>query len=160
MSTNFVYIQENDWSNISKNKRNRGGIRRSRIDGVQIKKLPESHILHDQHGLFATKSFAALDTIGEYVGSLSYKNGLYAASVDNNGLVIDAETCGNEMRFINDFHGISDEANVVMRTCYVGTYPHIIIVCSKNINEGDEIFLDYGDAYNNYYIHGLGNNSI
>jgi SET domain-containing protein len=39
-----------------------------------------------------------------------------------------------------------------MRTVYVAGLPNIIIVCTKPIEIGEEILLDYGDAYNNAYI--------
>lgn len=39
-----------------------------------------------------------------------------------------------------------------MRTAYVNTYPHILLVCTQDIEPGDELLLDYGEAYNNAYL--------
>lgn len=34
-----------------------------------------------------------------------------------------------------------------MQRVYIDTYPHIMIVCLKNLNIGQEILLDYGPSY-------------
>ena len=39
-----------------------------------------------------------------------------------------------------------------MRTIYVNSYPHIAIVCTRDIEVGDEFLLDYGEAYNNAFL--------
>ena len=39
-----------------------------------------------------------------------------------------------------------------MRTVYVNTYPHIVIVCMENIEVGDEFLLDYGEGYNSVFL--------
>ena len=70
---------------------------------------------------------------------------------DSVDLGINAEDCGNEIRFINSYLNIG-EANCVMRTTTLNSLPHIVIVCTKHIPKSSEILLDYGDAYNNKYI--------
>ena len=67
-------------------------------------------------------------------------------------LGVDAQDSGNEFRFINSYLGIASTPNVVMRTGYLNSYPHVIIVCGRDIQPGDEILLDYGSDYNNKYI--------
>jgi hypothetical protein len=67
-------------------------------------------------------------------------------------LGVDGEKCGSEMRFINDYRNISDECNVIMRTVYIGTYPKLVIVCTKDIEVGDEFLLDYGSWYVDTYF--------
>lgn len=67
-------------------------------------------------------------------------------------LGVDAQKSGNEMRFINSHLNIAFSANVSMRTAYVNSYPHILIVCTQDIEPGDELLLDYGAAYNNAYL--------
>jgi SET domain len=39
-----------------------------------------------------------------------------------------------------------------MRTIYVNTYPHIAIVCTRDIEPDEEILLDYGDAYTKAFL--------
>ncbi len=56
------------------------------------------------------------------------------------------------MRFINSYINVADGPNCVMRTVYVNTLPQVIIVCTKRINAGEEILLDYGSSYNQAYI--------
>ena len=147
----FVYIRSNNWSNIPKSRRDHGGIRKTSIPGIEVRVLPKGHLLENQKGVFAKKKFSTFDIIGEYTGNITFQNGRYVAAIDkdnnNNNLGIDAETHGNEMRFINHYRNIGMFANVVMRVCYIDTYPHIIIVCTRDILEGEEVLLDYGDAY-------------
>lgn len=88
--------------------------------------------------------------MGEYTGRVvdDSINGHYVAALEdktlNESLGINAEHCGNEMRYINSYLNIDFEANVSMRTVYMNTYPHIVIVCTKDIEVGDELLLDYG----------------
>ena len=56
------------------------------------------------------------------------------------------------MRYINSYINIDFEPNVTMRTVYMNTYPHIIIVCTKDLEIGDELLLDYGKAYTDAYL--------
>ena len=56
------------------------------------------------------------------------------------------------MRFINSYINVDFSPNVTMRTVYMNTYPHLVIVATKDIEIGEEILLDYGAAYNNLYI--------
>ena len=56
------------------------------------------------------------------------------------------------MRFINSYIGIDFSPNVTMRTVYMNTYPHLVIVATRDIDIGEELLLDYGEAYNQLYI--------
>jgi len=42
--------------------------------------------------------------------------------------------------------------NVTMRTTYIDTYPHLVVVCTRDIDIGEEILLDYGEAYNDIFL--------
>ena len=42
--------------------------------------------------------------------------------------------------------------NVAMRTVYVDTFPHIIVLCVEEIDIDDELLLDYGEDYHNAYL--------
>lgn len=56
------------------------------------------------------------------------------------------------MRFINAFQGIAERANVKMRTAYINTIPHILILCTEDIDIGEELLLDYGEEYTKTYM--------
>ena len=46
-------------------------------------------------------------------------------------LGLDAQDCGNEMRFINSYLNVDFAPNVTMRTAYMNTYPRILIGKNK-----------------------------
>jgi hypothetical protein len=153
------YITENYWPpNITRVIKQ--SLSRHRISGVEVRDLPAGHFLHGigQQGLFATTRFLQYDVLGEYVGRLvgNDVNGHYVAALENKAhsesLGIDAEVMGNEMRFINSYLNIGFSANLVMRTSYIHTVPHILLICTRDIEPGEEFLLDYGDAYNKAYL--------
>ncbi len=146
------YISTNNWDNIPKAIRKSSEIRvQGRIHGVEPRKLEHPHPLAGEYGLFAsTKRFEMCDVVGEYCGVVTTNNeGHYCASLDfgQSLYCVDAEFKGNEMRFINDFHGIKDSPNVTMRICHVDSIPRILIVCLRTIEIGEELLLSYGDLY-------------
>lgn len=145
------------WSaNISKEKKE--ACRRPFIRGIEVRDLGKDHFLCGQKGVFATEKFSQFDVLGEYTGRVvdDSINGHYVAALEDKAtkesLGIDAGECGNEMRFINSYLNIDFSANVTMRSAYLNTYPHIVIICTKDIDIGDEILLDYGKAYNDAYL--------
>lgn len=71
---------------------------------------------------------------------------------NDDSLGIDGEVYGSEMRFINSYLNVAFKPNVSMRTAYVSTYPHIVVVCTEDIEIGDEFLLDYGEAYNRIFL--------
>jgi hypothetical protein len=154
--TGVKYTVSNKWQSIDKKKLET--CRRERVHGVEIRKLPANHALAGQYGLFATKRFARFDIVGEYTGKIvgNQIGGHYVAVLEDkdydDSLGIDAEKTGNEMRFINHYLNIDFEASVIMKTVYINTYPHIVIVCKKDIEIGDELLLDYGEEYTKAYI--------
>ena len=56
------------------------------------------------------------------------------------------------MRFINSYLNVAPKANVTMRTVYISTLPHLVVVCTRDIQAGEEFLFDYGEAYNNAYL--------
>lgn len=44
--------------------------------------------------------------------------------------------------------------NVSMRTAYVDMLPKLMLVCTRDVEIGDEFLLNYGDNYSNAYIIG------
>jgi hypothetical protein len=131
---------------------------------VTVKDLPALHPLHGEKGLFAAVEFEIFDVIGSYTGAYVNKDargfpnmklirsGHYLARLDGMELGINAEDCGNEMRYINSYLNISDGPNCVMRTTFINRTPHILIICIRSIAIGTEILLDYGADYNTRYI--------
>ena len=64
----------------------------------------------------------------------------------SDSLGVDAQDCGNEMRFINSYLNIGFGPNVTLRTAYIGGMPHLLVVCLQDIEAGDEFLLDYGTS--------------
>jgi hypothetical protein len=133
--------------------------RRKALYGVEVRDLPVGHVLAGQQGLFATRQFKQFDIIGEYTGEIvpPSTGGHYVACLEDraheDSLGLDAERVGNECRFINSYINIEFGPNVAMKTAYVDSYPHIIIiVIALTIEIGDEILLDYGNAYTNAFF--------
>jgi SET domain-containing protein len=56
------------------------------------------------------------------------------------------------MRAINAYQGLGERANVKMRTVYINSLPHIIIICIEDVEPDEEFFLDYGEEYTNMYL--------
>ena len=153
------YISSNVWSKVKGAMRE--GCRRHRAHGVQVRTLPANHPLHGEDGLFATKAFEECDIVGEYTGKVVGPEvlcGHYLATLEDkegeDSLGLDAQYCGNEMRFINSYLNVQFYPNVTMRTAYINSYPHLLIVACRPIEIGDEILLDYGKAYNEMYLSG------
>ena len=145
------------WSSDIK-KEKKEACRRPFIRGIEVRDLGPDHFLCGQKGVFATEKFSQFDVLGEYTGRVvdDTVNGHYVAALEDKAtresLGIDAQDCGNEMRFINSYLNIDFAANVTMRSAYLNTYPHIIIICTRDIDIGEEILLDYGKAYTEAYL--------
>jgi hypothetical protein len=132
--------------------------KRSGIPGIEVRDLPAGHLLCGQQGLFATKAFEAFSIVGEYCGVIVPKTagGHYVASLEDKdfdeSVGVNAEFCGNEMRFINHYSGIGECATVKMVTVYIASSPHLVIVCKRDIAVGEEFLLDYGESYTSIYF--------
>lgn len=121
------------------------------VDGVRIVKLDENHLLNGEYGLLATKNLQRYSILGEYTGEVNKKDSKYSAFLlESYG--VDANECGNEMRFINDYRNIADKPNVRLERTYIDKKPKVLVIVIEDINEGEEILLDYGESYCNYYI--------
>jgi SET domain-containing protein len=59
---------------------------------------------------------------------------------------MDASTCGNETRFMNDFHGIGNQ-NAKFRILWVAGEMHLFIQAYDDIEIGDEVLVSYGVNY-------------
>ena len=63
--------------------------------------------------------------------------------------LIDAVQAGNETRFINDFrhHPRSTSANCRFSQTYLAGRPALLVVCTSDVEEGEEFLVDYGDHF-------------
>lgn len=154
-SLGLKYLSSNDWSQTDKQTRKtKGGRYPGYVEGVEARRCPPGHLLAGEYGLFATKRFEPTDVLGEYVGIITEKSSAYCAELHYNfsKLGVDSEREGNELRFMNDYHGIAEINNVNMQRCYIGELPRVLIVCEKVIEVGDEILTSYGQAYIDSWI--------
>jgi len=155
-SLNLTYRSSNNWLTVDKNERKNINI--GHIEGVEPRRCPPGHILEGEYGLFATKKFEPGDVIGEYVGVVHRGSSPYVADLHcystevHSDLGVDSLQEGNELRFMNDYHGIAAINNVNMHRCFIDTFPRVLIVCEKAIGVGDEILTSYGEGYINYWI--------
>lgn len=68
---------------------------------------------------------------------------------DGTQVVYDAKDIGNEMRFLNDYRGIAKQNNVCMGEREI-IYKWVTarpILTTREILAGEELLLDYGEAY-------------
>ena len=158
MSKLVTNISTNNWSDISKSRLNL--FRKYSITGVEVRDLPNNHFLGNtgEKGLFAVQVFNQFDIIGEYCGEIVPVDvgGHYVAALEDKphaeSLGLNAESCGNETRYINSYLNIGFYPNAVMKTCYINSYPKLLIICTSRIEIGEEILLDYGTSYNEAYL--------
>lgn len=112
-------------------------------------------------GLFAGVDLAAGDFIGEYTGDIQLScdadpeekwNGHYLSDFswnypdempDGRELEITALKAGNELRFVN--HSFSP--NLVVDHTVVGGFFRTFFKASQNISAGEQLLVDYGEAY-------------
>jgi hypothetical protein len=158
LSAKVVHITSNIWPPSGNGKRLRKKASRQFSHGVEIRTLPQGHILAGQKGLFAANPFQQFDIVGEYCGKVATTGGEYVAHLESpllkDPLGVDAQTHGNELRAINHFQSIADTPNVIMKLCYVEQLPRIMIICKRDIPVGDEFLLNYGDDYFEAYLTG------
>ena len=114
------YTDSNKWQSIP--RADVEACKRYSVKGVEVRLLPKEHFLFGEYGLFATQKFSKFDIIGEYTGKVVSNKvaGHYVAALEDKpheeSMGLDAEHCGNEMRFINSFLNVASESNVTMRT--------------------------------------------
>lgn len=148
------YLDANDWSMIpNKDKYKQEG----QIKGVDVRVLDPPHILAGQRGVFATKQFSKYNVIGEYSGIIKKYDdvgptNLYIFTLVDDAC-IDGETHSNELKYVNSHINIDHEPNLVSCVTYINKEPRVLYVCTKDINIGEELLIDYGEEYNTNYIY-------
>ena len=135
-------------------------------------KIQETRVAHDKSGLdvrhiggllgfglFAARSFASGEFIGEYTGivrparrgrplpgggnSTDYAWGFPKVRNFGRSLEIDAREAGGPLRFANH----SAEANAEPDHLAIGGRWRVIFIARRNIEPGEDITVDYGQAY-------------
>ena len=128
-------------------------------NNLELFKLPPDHpAFCDGHGygVRATAMIKADTTLGVYTGLWRYKTicefNTFLFEVDKGD--VDAQSYGNIFRFINDPMNTGKSANVYaedsQRIIPKKKYPHIFtykLTTSRDIQAGEELFMNYGDAY-------------
>jgi hypothetical protein len=135
---------------------------------VELFRVPLGHPAYGSEsglGVRATSHIGVGVTIGYYAGEMYPLSFTDKLDIDSNYLmepsthskfVYDGKYVSNEMRFINDPRGIADLPNVKMgkrkqrRHEFKGHSFRISgrpIVTTRQISAGEEVLLDYGDAY-------------
>jgi SET domain-containing protein len=125
------------------------------LKGFQVKKIVDkTHPCYNQCGLFSTTKWYSYDIVGEYKGEIlsiydvnrSIPSDYFAGfSIDGfQGIGIDAQKYGSEMRFINHYKGISQKPNVKFVDYIDDASTRIMVVCTREINVGEELVVDYG----------------
>lgn len=102
-----------------------------------------------QLGVYARRDLPAFTIFGPYTGSIVgcvSANDHYSFSVGNKRSV-DAGDCGNECRFVNDYRNTGNQRN----TDSVLVWGDVFFYLTSPVCQGQEILLDYGEAYWKYY---------
>jgi SET domain-containing protein len=115
------------------------------------------HSAYLQKGLFASTYLKKNFMIGKYVGELishsprdqSYL--YYVGHIHGNVYYIDAKDYGNEMRYINDFRGIAERANVMFKRQITNNKDQfkvdVSVISLRDIECDEELLIDYGDSF-------------
>jgi len=115
----------------------------------------KDHPAFGQRGLFAKSEIEKDIIIGEYTGKVlkrrkNQKCGQYTCILyqdDEVMIDVDAEECGNEIRFINDYRDITAHPNVKYEKAFWNGSWRVIVKTIKKIKSEEEILVDYGPTY-------------
>ena len=143
---------------------------------MQVQFLPNVHPCAGQRGCFAQRDIKKGEYIGEYVGEVrlipadcsneeksypflasfwtdvrfdSYQNWLEDPSAMLK-MGVDAQVCGNELRYINDWRGvdpIGKENTVYYMVSWVRGCHRLLAQAKKDIPKGHEFLVNYGEGY-------------
>ena len=138
------------------------------IPNIEIRKIDRpSHPCYgvgknEQFGVFALDNFTQGHEFGHYTGEVKRRT-QFLKEVDKKSkgtryhmnfgrdedFVIDAEECGNELRYVNDYRNIADEANVefVLKDDRSRGLLSAVLQVKTSIMKGDELLCDYGQDY-------------
>lgn len=104
------------------------------------------------YAVFAQEDIAAGDYIGIFTGEVvarkPYMNVDYAWSypvkkVGDDKLIVDAKSCGNELRFVRH----SFTPNCIENYVLVDNVWNVVCIACEPISKGDELVINYGKGY-------------
>ena len=124
---------------------------------VAIQPITEpSHPARGQFGLFAAKKIPPRTLILDYIGEVhcddrpgsDYDLSLYR-SPEHGSVGVDAQSAGNEARFINDYRGVKPKPNALFQERRTSTGELRMSVWSGTevIKKGDELLVSYGKSW-------------
>ena len=116
----------------------------------------QSHPARGQFGLFAAKKIPPRTLILDYIGEVhcddrpgsDYDLSLYR-SPEHGSVGVDAQSAGNEARFINDYRGVKPKPNALFQERRTSTGELRMSVWSGTevIKKGDELLVSYGKSW-------------
>lgn len=123
-----------------------------RAESVIVRRIEnEDHPCCGRYGAFARHDLSADTVLMAYAGKLRARKAsksLYIASINETELDVDAETCGNESRYLNHFEGIALQPNVALRTQeHLCGMRWVAVVLLTAVRAGEELLIDYGKSY-------------
>ena len=103
------------------------------------------------YGLFARRDLLPTGDLLAYGGACRAacdSESLFLADCGG-GCDVDAERCGNEARYLNDYFGIAPQANAVLesREAHLTGCRYVVVRLIVPVREGEELLLDYGVDY-------------
>ncbi|KAI0724271.1 SET domain protein [Cerioporus squamosus] len=115
-----------------------------------------SHPARGQYGLFATKKIPPRTLVIDYIGEVhcddrpgsDYDLSLYRTP-DHVSVGVDAQFCGNEARFINDYRGVKPKPNASFqeRKTESGELRMSVWSGSEPVKKGEELLVSYGKSW-------------
>lgn len=125
-----------------------------------------SHPASGQSGLFATRSIKPGAFVLLYLGNFHPEADPSAASSDYDlwldreaGVAVDAQRCGNEARFVNDYRGVGSRPNAEFREVWSARHGQRCMAVfalpegkrdkkgGVGIGKGEEILVSYGKGF-------------
>ena len=164
--SHLVYSRSPSYSRVAPNCRVAWTL--GDVNGVAIGVIDDAnHPAVGQCGLFASRQLGMASVVGEYTGTVTlgkHTGGYVACLVGYAGdaslgslrsllggqtmVGIDAETRGNEVRMTNDHRGVSsDGPNCSFSRGWARGGPALFVTTMREIAEGEELLLDYGELY-------------
>jgi len=117
---------------------------------VQLITSP-AHPCCGAYGLFARRDLLPTGDLLAYGGACRAacdSDSLFLADCGG-GCDVDAERCGNEARYLNDYFGIAPQANAVLesREAHLTGCRYVVVRLIAPVRAGEELLLDYGVDY-------------
>lgn len=125
-----------------------------------------THPANGQSGLFATRPLKPGAFVLLYLGNLHPEGDPSAASSDYDlwldreaGVAVDAQRCGNEARFVNDYRGVGARPNAEFREVWSARHGLRCMAVfalpegkrekkgSGGVRKGEEILVSYGKGF-------------